>query len=378
DHWSNFRQEFFRQHSLKQLHAQRPMPFKDPRRRALFDMLFESPELAPHVSMFSVNGQMLAAHFGLVWRGVLMFGASSFKLEEEQRSPAMILLSWIVQNASELNLRGLDLTIGRSEFKQRLGNRCVQLSMISLYRTAGAFRFSAARATALKSVKSVVGYLGGPSAWDQKVKPLFSEAQGGPISHSLKPALQNAVSTMYTKTTELTLAITPERLVDLQEVAIASRVQVRENSVDDLLSCTVSTADTAAQLSRCVRRLYARGRGQGRTLHTILVEGELAGWGLSDKATNEDISAVHGCSADAILLSGFFLIPAFRCPEHGEEFLREVIRQYFRRGVSCAYIMIDASSHMMQPIHSLGFKAVRKHRRTRVATREWSSFEDLL
>ena len=63
---------------------------------------------------------------------MLMLGPPSIRLEDEQRSPAVILLSWIIQNAESLGLKGFDLTIGDSDFKKRLGNQCVQLTMVEL------------------------------------------------------------------------------------------------------------------------------------------------------------------------------------------------------------------------------------------------------
>src|SRR5688572_4441719 len=137
--WTAFSREFFRQHSLRQLQAGRPLSFHDPRKRRHYDQLFGSADSAMHVTALRVGDRLTAGHIGFAWRGVLMFGAPSISIEHEQRSPSLILLSWIIQNARELGLAGFDMTIGDGEYKKRLGNQCVDLALVHVYSSAQAY-----------------------------------------------------------------------------------------------------------------------------------------------------------------------------------------------------------------------------------------------
>jgi len=157
--WERFREEYYRQHTLRQIQAGRQTAFNDTRKAAQYEELFHSREVQSHVTAFSVDGKMLAGHFGYVWRGVLLLGPPSIRLEDEQRSPAVILLSWIIQNAESLGLKGFDLTIGDSDFKKRLGNQCVQLSMIDIQASAARHGVRALRDGIVGAAKRASEYL---------------------------------------------------------------------------------------------------------------------------------------------------------------------------------------------------------------------------
>jgi CelD/BcsL family acetyltransferase involved in cellulose biosynthesis len=167
--WVRFRDAFYRQHTLRQIQAGRPKIF-DETHRAFYDALFHAPDIQSHVTAFCLNGEVLAGHFGYVWRGVLLFGPPSIRLEDEQRSPAIILLSWIIQNAERLGLRGFDLTIGDSDFKKRLGNQCVELSMVEIHASAATYHLQAARDGSVRVAKRLIERAAGPDAWKSYVK----------------------------------------------------------------------------------------------------------------------------------------------------------------------------------------------------------------
>src|SRR6187401_2896104 len=114
---------------------------------------------------------MLAGHFGHVWRNVLLLGPPSIRLEDEQRSPAVILLAWIIQNASELGLSGFDLTIGESDFKKRLGNQCVQLTTVEVYGSKVAYAQRVAGSKIVATARRIVSRVSGEDAWKEKIKP---------------------------------------------------------------------------------------------------------------------------------------------------------------------------------------------------------------
>ena len=99
--WAHFRGEFIQQHSLRQLQAAREVSFDDPRKQALYDTVFAEGEVRLHVTACRVNGRMISGHVGMLWRDVLLLGAPSISIEDEHRSPAVILMAWIIQNAGD-------------------------------------------------------------------------------------------------------------------------------------------------------------------------------------------------------------------------------------------------------------------------------------
>ena len=169
--WRAFSREFFQQHSLRQLQAARNVLFDDARKRQLYDALFEAGEVRMHVAACRVNGRLIAGHIGWLWRDVLLFGAPSIDVEHEHRSPAVILMTWIIQHAASLGLAGLDLTIGEGEFKRRLGNQRVELSVVEVYARARDYHVDAARRTAVRWAKDTVERVMGTGAWNARVKP---------------------------------------------------------------------------------------------------------------------------------------------------------------------------------------------------------------
>lgn len=159
--WAHIRDEFIAQHNERQTLAARPLAFADRRRRGFYDQL--APDL--HVTALRVDGRLVAGHVGLVQRDVLMFGATSFTAEHEQRSPSLVLLSWIVQSAAELGLSGLDLTIGDSEFKRRIGNYSVTLSTMNVYARRREYWRERCKRLCVDGVKRAAQRVGGPALW---------------------------------------------------------------------------------------------------------------------------------------------------------------------------------------------------------------------
>ena len=137
--WQRFRDEFFQQHSLRQLQAGRDVSFDDERKQNFYDRLLADPLVKAHVTAFRVNGRLLAGHVGLVWRDVLLLGAPSISIEDEGRSPALILISVDYSEFAGIGIEGFRPDIGDSEFKRRIGNQRFELQTIRFLLVGGIF-----------------------------------------------------------------------------------------------------------------------------------------------------------------------------------------------------------------------------------------------
>jgi CelD/BcsL family acetyltransferase involved in cellulose biosynthesis/ribosomal protein S18 acetylase RimI-like enzyme len=381
--WERFREAYYRQHSLRQIQAGRQVSFDDSRKAYLYEQLFHSADVQCHVTAFRHDGQMLAGHFGYVWRGVLLLGPPSIRLEDEQRSPAVILLSWIIQNAERLGLSGFDLTIGDSDFKKRLGNQCVELTMVEVHGSREAYYAQAARDRAVGAAKRVVERLAGPGAWKTKVKPAAAWlaykrerlAEMGPGA-AAESALREATARIYERRAGLVYAMTPERLRPVAPVLAGDeRCEFHENAVEDLLLWSGSSPNTASLLTHCART-YSRARATGRTFHTIVVNGRLAGWGYSYMPSEPaQLTETPGATLDfepgSVSLYDFHVLPEFRGRKLYQALLTEILHRRFAAGAARAYItVLESNVPSKAAIERVGFERVRRNVYRRILTRE--------
>ena len=378
DAWTRFRDAYYRQHSLRQVQAGRERAFDDPRRAALYEQLFHSTEIQPHATAFTLNGELLAGHFGFVWRDVLLLGPPSIHLEHEQRSPAVILLSWIIQNASQLGLSGFDLTIGDSEFKKRLGNQCVQLTTVEVFRSRWTYWTRLARKRVMDAVKSVVARVAGPDAWKTKVKPV-----GEALAHkALRAREEGILSTIKTLASTLVTAIAERRVGNVYVLepstlrAVEPRLtspaafEVHDNRVEDLLLWHGASLTTRSAITHAARS-YARARNTNRTLHTVTIDGRLAGWGYSFYPTEpvqltETPGATLAFPPQTVSLYDFHVVPEFRGRRIYEAFLAHVARSRFAEGAPRAYASALTSNLASRAgLERVGFRIVARnvHRR---------------
>jgi CelD/BcsL family acetyltransferase involved in cellulose biosynthesis len=277
--WDAFADTFYRQHSLRQLQASREVSFEDPRKRRLYDALMRAGTVPLHVTAFRVNGRMVAGHVGLNWKDVLMLGAPSISLEDEQRSPALILMSWIIQNAAQLGLAGFDLTIGDSEFKRSLGNRRVELSMVEIYSRRTDYLVDVARARVRDAAKGAIDGVLGQGAWEDRVKTTaeawrFKRARVGALG--VRGALVEAMRYVVGRSPTV-LAYSADAAAVGGAAPDRAGLELHENQIDDLLLCDRSTPGVTSALETCARS-YARSRASGHTLHTLVRDGRLAAW----------------------------------------------------------------------------------------------------
>jgi CelD/BcsL family acetyltransferase involved in cellulose biosynthesis/SAM-dependent methyltransferase/ribosomal protein S18 acetylase RimI-like enzyme len=376
--WRNFRDDYYRHHSLRQIQAGRPRAFDDPRRAAFYEELFNSHEVNAHVTAFRLDGRLLAGHFGYVWRDVLLLGPPAISLEDEQRSPAVILFSWIIQNAERLGLRGFDLTIGDSDFKKRLGNQCVQLTAVDIYRSRIGFTQQRMRTAALNGLKSVVTKTTGPDGWERRIKPTVellahkrARLREEGLAGGLSALLSTLRSTVWERRTGHVYAITRDQLRPVTpHLSAGQTVAYHENRLEDLLRWDGESASIRSDIAVCAQS-YARCRSAGRTLHTVVVDDRLAGWGYSylpDRPAQltETPGAVLEFPAGSVSLYDFHVVPEFRGRRIYQSLLTHILRQRFAEGARTAWITVLASNRpSLAAIERVGFQltAANSYRR---------------
>lgn len=381
--WERFREAYYQQHSLRQIQAGRQTSFDDARKAAFYEELFHSPDVQCQVTAFSLNGDMLAGHFGYVWRGVLLLGPPSIRLEDEQRSPAVILLSWIIQNAERLGLAGFDLTIGDSDFKKRLGNQCVELTMIEIHRGRRAYYAQAARDRAVALARTGFERIAGAGTWKTRIKPAASWlsykrdriGEMG-IATSIRVGTAALASRLYDRREGLVYAMAPEQLRPIEaRLSPGEACEVHDNRIADLLLWNGDSPGTASLLTHCAR-VYARARNTGRTFHTIVVGGKLAGWGYSylpsePAQLTETPGATLSFEPGAVSLYDFHVLPEFRGRRLYQALLTDILRKRFAAGATRAYItVLEANAPSRVAIERVGFRLQRRNRYRRVFTRQ--------
>ena len=381
--WVRFRDEYYRQHSLRQIQAGRQTSFDDDRKAALYEQLFHSRDVQCHVTAFCVDGTMLAGHFGYVWRGVLLLGPPSIRLEDEQRSPAVILLAWIIQHAAELGLSGFDLTIGDGDFKKRLGNQSVDLTMVDVYGSKRQHYVDAARSGMVGATRRVVEAAAGEAAWKDKVKPAAAwlgykrrRVREMGIATALGAGLRSAITAVADRRTGLVYSMTPGQLQPVQPTLGASETyEVHDNCVEDLLLWDGTSPSVESALTTCARS-YARVRNGNRTLHTIVVTGRLAGWGYSyvptEPATlSETPGAVLAFEPNSVSLYDFHLLPEFRGRRLYQALLTAILQRRFAEGTARAYItVLESNTPSRAAIERVGFTITRRNHYRRLLRRE--------
>lgn len=174
--WLAHRELFFEHHTLRQLFADRPVSFFDDAKQAMYDALFaEYPhEIAMHV--LRVGDRVIGEHVGLVWHGVAYFGAPAFDVAEHRRSPGQILLAMLLGDWERVGLRGVDLTIGESSYKQRFGNELVSLPSMEIYRPGATWLAAAGRRRLVDAAKRYLVRRGGTESWERARARLFGFA----------------------------------------------------------------------------------------------------------------------------------------------------------------------------------------------------------
>ncbi len=100
---------------------------------------------------------------------------------------------------------------------------------------------------------------------------------------------------------------------------------------------------------------------KGRKLHTILVDGRLAGWGWSYRPQGPELIDVTQTKLEfapnSVSLYDFYTIPEFRGRRLYQALLTEIMRTRFAEGAERAYIMVqDTNVASRKAIERVGFR----------------------
>ena len=98
--------------------------FEDPLQREFYQELASELQ-APGWLLFSVvelEGEPLAFHFGFDYGGSFIWYKPSFEMRHAARSPGLLLIRYMIEDALERNRREVDFTIGDEQFKERFAN----------------------------------------------------------------------------------------------------------------------------------------------------------------------------------------------------------------------------------------------------------------
>ena len=143
EEWDDFKEEFYRQHTLRQIYGGRPVAFDSPERRAFFDALVRTPYA--HVTALRLNRDLIAGHVGFVYKKVLYWGAPAFDIRYNQYSPNLVLLILTMKNAEAWDLLGIDLTVGKGDLKERFSTSRADVPFVEIYPRLRAYYWRALR-----------------------------------------------------------------------------------------------------------------------------------------------------------------------------------------------------------------------------------------
>lgn len=365
--WNALKDEFYCQHSLRQRYAGRPVSFHSSQKRAFYDDLFEQP--CAHFMVLEFNRKLIAAHFGCVWREVLYWGAPSFDVREKQYSPNLALLVLGIQNREAWGFPvGVDLTIGAGEMKQRFSTNRVDLPSVDLCVSAGDYYPIRLRSLVTRKSRQLANRVSQDS-WDTKLKPGAAK-----LVHKLKRAremgLAKSVRQMAALATKpigewgcgLVFSMGPEDLREVKRTANPDEhCTFHENKFYDLLLWNGESLEISARISEKARTIPELSKRE-HTLHTLLINGSLAAWGISyspneSSVLSESGGAILEFQPGSVSLYDFYTLPEFRGRKLYQSLLAHILRQRFDQGAQHAYIGVAANNvASRKAIERVGFR----------------------
>ena len=362
--WQSLRQTFFDQHSLRQLSAGRTISFDDPRKAMLFDRMFD--DAAAHFCVLLANGRVIATHFGFRTGSLLHWGAPAFDIREAARSPSLLLIGLIMTDLKHWNLSGLDLTIGEGFLKERFSNVRVDLPSYDVYPSSIAFGIESLRTRLAAAIRTRPRL----SALANRTAAVVSRAKGTVTRHGLLGSVTLAVrlvrNALWEFNTGLVLTVTPDTLVP--ESVGSSEVGVRHsvNAYEDLLRWSESDVMTQYMINATAESIIPNAK-QGRHLHTLVVDGQLACIGLSylpaEPATlTETGNLPFTFELESASLYSFYTVPEFRGRGLYQVLLRRILAWHFAAGVKLAYIsVLENNLASLRAIEKVGFRRFQRN-----------------
>ena len=380
--WESMKDDYFRQHTYRQLSAGRPVSFDSPAKRRFYDCLFRTPY--GHVSTLRLDGELIAAHFGAVYEDALYFGAPSFDIRFAQYSPNMVLMALAMTNRHAWGFNDIDFTIGEGDLKERLSTSRVDLPWVELYSRPTSYLARKVRVAAIGAAKDLMENLAGPEAWEQRAKPAAEalaaklervralgprEAIRRVARRMLDTAILHRRGTVYVARPDDLIPMTP-RLEPGETASFHDDCWVDLGKRDRWDEPSVAE-EVGAKI-----REFGGAQRTGRTFHTVLVNDRLAGWGASYWPTEPArLSEVGGArlefEPDSVSLYDFYVLPEFRGRRLYQSLLTHIMRKRFAEGARVAYIaVLNNNTSSRVAIERVGFKPLTYNEVFRIA--KWS------
>jgi len=364
--WDAIKDEFFNQHSLRQLAVGRPISFNEERKRVFYEALIKKHPQMVHVTVLRAAGRFLAGHYGYLWRDVLYWGASSFDVREEKHSPGLVHVALLLQNASAVGLSGMDFTLGTEEFKARFGNSCASLPMVEIYAKSRSYFIRKFRDRVVTGARALVTNGAGAQKWRAITRlggHINQEAQQlrkSGLKNGLARFTERGLANFTRKNKVLIFMATPDE-VHLSDLTLepGEIYLCRTNEIYDLLKCADVSGETARELAAAVKSTSALYQS-GRTLHTFLLNDRLAGWGWSHLPDEPELLKTLPripVSPDAVMISGTFVLPEYRQRQLEQPLLSHILRERFDSGARTAYALCgEANIGLREALERTGFR----------------------
>ena len=303
--WSEIRDLLYDHHSLRQLHANRPVSFNDPAKRAFYDALVAADHSPMHVALLHAGNQIVAEHCGYIWRGNLTMGVPGFNALEERRSPGLVLLSLLFQDAAAAGLTGVDFTAGADSYKLRFSNTTVDLPVAEVYCRRTPFVLQAVQGSCRSVLRALRRRIPESArAWAERLRVRRGDksADRSDVPVAAEPSGVGRRGTHVVYAYQLSAVGS-----HMPESPTAAAVHVHRNELRPLLRGNVAES----RLRKLIRHLVEGARA-GDTVYTLTRRGELLGWARSRLANGplvarEDGRAVESKSETVVIL-GFRIL----------------------------------------------------------------------
>lgn len=374
EEWTSIKDAYYKQHCLRQAAAGREESFEDSRKQHLYTELFESLSSDVHLSGLWLDDRPIAFSFSFTRGGVLYYGAPSFDILETKHSPGMLHLIEMVKHCHQERYREVDLTLGSSSFKGRIGTRCVELPTIYVYPRRIEFWKASIRKTAADSMKGVLGNSASATRVHNYAQRCInrltfrvSRCRQLSLPELIKRLVRIGLTSFYSYYRGEVFETTPETFCKaIPSHPSGESWEFRTNQVQDFL--TLSGGDRRGLSSLITDAVQQVNKG--RNLHTILVNGQLAHYGWSYRPAEptwlpETDTKLEFCPA-AVSLYAFFTYEAYRGRGLYSANLSEIIRSAFCQGATKAYIVCEARNvASRKAICRVGFKPCSVHTKRR-------------
>jgi CelD/BcsL family acetyltransferase involved in cellulose biosynthesis/GNAT superfamily N-acetyltransferase len=376
EEWERFKEDFYRQHTLRQISADRPVSFDNPQKREFFDRLFRAP--CGHVIALRLNGKLLAGHVGATYRDVLYWGAPSFDIVHRQYSPNLLLLVLTMKKSGVWGFTGIDLTIGEGDLKERYSTSRVDLPWIELYARPSQFFARKLRVAAAKTGRNVIERVGGAGTWKKRIKPgaataaakLTRARERGWVG-SLRMGARVVGRLIGEHTRGIVFIARPEDVREVQpQLSAGENCVFHDNELNDLLKRDRWGDAVSREIAVKVKDFTDLVRA-GKTFHTVLVNDRLAAWGYSyspsEPATLTEVGgAILEFEPQSVSLYDFYTLPEFRGRKLYQALLSHILSTHFSSGARQAYItVLEKNAPSRVAIERVGFKRVTINEVTR-------------